>query len=114
MLKKYCENSTLYYNGFFSVPLLPLLGILPKMRILDKNAQIMNIEIVTLDRTGMIFDITKCFAEQGINISKFGVFAVPPKNALYKIRLEVNNLYQFNDLLNLLLCIPNVREILQK
>ena len=101
-------------KNLFSVKLLRFFGILPKARVLDRDAKIMNIEIVTLDRTGMIFDITKCFAEQGINISKFGVFAVPPKNALYKIRLEVQNFNEFSNLFDLLLLIPNVKEILRK
>lgn len=98
----------------FSIRLLSLLGILPRSRVLQKSNRLIDIEIYAEDRPGLIHDITKCFAQRDINIAKFGVFAVPDKGALYKIRLEAKNFDHFSDLYDALLQVPDVLQVLRK
>ena len=74
----------------------------------------MSIEVYAKDRRGLIHDITKCFADRDINIAKFGVFALPPDDALYRIRLEVKNFDDFSNLFDSLLKVPNVKRVLRK
>lgn len=87
---------------------------LPRARILNKEYKTMDIEVYADDRRGLIHDISQCFSERDINISKFGVYATPQKGALYKIRLEVQNFEDFSDVFDAILQVPNVRKILRK
>ncbi|MDD4319033.1 MAG: HD domain-containing protein [Candidatus Peribacteraceae bacterium] len=91
--------------------LLQKLRLLPESRVLNKQASVIDIDIYAVDTPGMIYSISRCFAERGINISKFSVFALPPKDALYQIRLEVETFKQFSDLYDALLQVPNVKTI---
>ncbi len=96
------------------IPLLKWLHLLPRTRILNQDASIIDLEIYSWDQPGMIYNISKCFAERRINISNFSVFAIPPMDALYKIRLEVKNFKQFSDLYDAVLEVPGVKRILRK
>lgn len=96
------------------VQFMNFMHLLPRSRLLDKEARVMEIDVFAVDRQGLIHDITRCFAERKINIAKFGVFAVPPHDALYKIRLEVRNFDEFSDLLDVLLQVPSVKTVLRK
>ena len=93
------------------VRLLQFFRLLPRSRILNRQATVMNIEVRAFDRPGLIHDITKCFADRNINISGFSVFAVPPHDALYKIRLEVASFDDFSNLYDGLLQVPMVHGI---
>ena len=93
--------------------LLKLLGLLPRTRILNKEAKVTDIEVYAADRPGLIYGISKCFADRKINISNFFVYAVPPKGALYKIRLEVKNFEEFSDLYDALLQVPDVEKVVR-
>ncbi|MDD5469990.1 MAG: HD domain-containing protein [Candidatus Peribacteraceae bacterium] len=95
------------------VTLLKFLGLLPKTRILDKEAQVIDIEVYAADRPGLIYGISKCFAERHINIANFFVYAVPPEGALYKIRLEVKNFEEFSALYDALLQVPDVDKVVR-
>ncbi len=96
------------------IRILKFLHLLPRTRVLNKEASLIDLEVYSSDRPGMIFSISKCFAERGINISNFSVFAVPPMDALYKIRLEVKNFKEFSDLYDAVLEVPGVKRILRK
>src|SRR3989339_395468 len=96
------------------IRILKWLHLLPRTRVLNKEASLIDIEIYSQDQPGMIYSISKCFAERSINISNFSVYAIPPLDALYKIRLEVKNFKQFSDLYDTLLEVPGVRRILRK
>ncbi|MBM3227772.1 HD domain-containing protein [Candidatus Peribacteria bacterium] len=96
------------------IRLLKCLGALPRSRVIDKESPIVDIEVYAQDRKGLIHDITGCFTNRDVNIAKFEVFAVPPGDALYKIRLEVPNFEVFSDLYDAVLQVPNVKEVLRK
>lgn len=98
----------------FGIRLMQMLHLLPRQRVLNRKAALFNIEVYALDRKGLIHDITRCFAERDINIAKFGVFAIPPSGALYKIRLEANNFEEFSQLYDSILQVPNVTKVLRK
>ncbi|MDD5739705.1 MAG: HD domain-containing protein [Candidatus Peribacteraceae bacterium] len=98
----------------WTIRILKWLHLLPRTRVLNKEAFLIDLEIYSRDQPGMIYSISKCFAERGINISKFLVFAFPPMDALYKIRLEVKNFQQFSDLYDAILEVPGVKRILRK
>ncbi len=93
---------------------LKFFHLLPRTRFLNADHKIITLEIYALDRKGLIYDITKCISERDINIANFGVYAVPPSDALYKITLEVEKFEEFSDLFDSLLQIPNVKTILRK
>ncbi|MCK5019523.1 MAG: bifunctional (p)ppGpp synthetase/guanosine-3',5'-bis(diphosphate) 3'-pyrophosphohydrolase [Candidatus Peribacteraceae bacterium] len=96
------------------VRILQFFHLLPQSRILNRESKIIDIQIEALDRPGMIFDISRCFLEREINIAQFGVFAVPPRDALYKISLEADDFGQFSDLFDSLLQIPTVKKVIRK
>src|SRR3989338_956902 len=100
--------------SIWTTRILHFFHLLPRSRVLDKEAKVMDIEVYAEDRKGLIHDVTGCFAERDINIAKFEVFAVPPKDALYKIRLEVKNFDTFSDLYDALVQIHNVKQVLRK
>ncbi len=93
---------------------LKFFHLLPRTRFLNADHKIITLEIYALDRKGLIYDITRCISERDINIANFGVYAVPPSDALYKITLEVEKFEEFSDLFDSLLQIPNVKTILRK
>ena len=93
----------------WTIRLLRCFRLLPRSRILDRDAKVMDIEVYAEDRKGMIHDVTGCFADRDINIARFEVYAVPPRDALYKISLEVQNFDVFSDLYEALLQIPSVK-----
>ena len=96
------------------IRLLHFFHLLPRSRVFDKESAIIDIEIYALDRKGLIHDITQCFSDRDINIAKFGVFAVPPADAFYKIRLEAKNFKEFSDLYDALSQVANVQQVLRK
>ncbi len=93
---------------------LQFLNLLPRSRVLNKSASIIDIDIITLDKPGMIYNVSRCFAERNINISKFKAYAFPPHDALYQIRLEVNSSKEYSELYDALLQVPNVKSITRK
>ncbi len=93
---------------------LKFLHLLPRTRVLSTQATIISFEISALDRKGLIYDITKCISERDLNISQFGVYAVPPSDSLYKITVEVQKFEEFSDLFDALLQIPSVKTVLRK
>lgn len=98
----------------WAIQLMKLFHMLPKSRMLNKQASIMGIEVYAEDRRGLIHDVTRCFAQRDINIAKFEVFAVPPRDALYKIRLEAGSFQEFSNLFDALFQVPSVRNVLRK
>ncbi len=98
----------------WTIQCMKFLHLLPRSRVLNKEATLMDIEVYAEDRQGLIHDITECFVERNINIARFGVFAIPPKDALYKIRLETGSFDEFSDLFDALLQVPNVKNVLRK
>jgi len=95
------------------IKLLKFFGMLPRTRILNKEAKTIDIEVYAADRPGLIYGISKCFADRQINIANFFVYAVPPSGALYKIRLEVKNFGEFSDLYDALLQVPDVEKVVR-
>ncbi len=93
--------------------LLKFFKMLPKSQRLSRDAQVLDIEVHALNRKKMIYDITRCFAERDINIVSFAVFAVPPNAALYRIRIEIENMQQLDDLFDTLRQIPMVTKVLR-
>lgn len=96
------------------IRILRFFRLLPRSRVLDRDSKVMDIEVYAEDRKGMIHDVTGCFADRDINIARFEVFAVPPRDALYKISLEVQNFGVFSDLYDALLQIPSVQRVLRQ
>jgi (p)ppGpp synthase/HD superfamily hydrolase len=88
--------------------------LLPRERVLNRDAKIIDLEISAVDRAGLIYDISKCIAERKINISKFQAFAMGSKDALYSIRIEVPNFEEFSELFDTLIQVPSVKSILRK
>ncbi len=108
-----------YKNALIIAPtwtqkVLKMMNLLPRERVINKQATIVDLEIVAEDRKGLIYDITKRIAERDINISQFGVFALPPNDALYKVTLEFAKFDEFSDLYDSFLEIPNVKRVLRK
>ncbi|MBM3231718.1 bifunctional (p)ppGpp synthetase/guanosine-3',5'-bis(diphosphate) 3'-pyrophosphohydrolase [Candidatus Peregrinibacteria bacterium] len=99
-------------HGIF-VRILSALHLLPRSRVLDNKKYLINIAIYAKDRRGLIYDITRCFAQRDINIAKFGVFAYPNGGALYHIRLEAKDFEEFSDLFDALLQVPSVTRVLR-
>ena len=93
--------------------MLKFLRILPRTRILDKEASTIDIEVYAEDRSGLIHDITKCFAIRYINMASFAAYAVPPTGSLYKIRLEIKDFEEFSDLYDAMLQVPSVTRVLR-
>lgn len=93
--------------------LLKFFQLLPRSRVLNAESPIIDLEITVQDRPGMIYDLAKAIAERHFNIARFEAFAVPPRDALYRIRLEVPNFAAFSDLYDALLQIPNVKTIIR-
>ncbi len=91
--------------------MLQFLHLLPRSRVLDKQAALIDIDVYAVDQPGMIYAISKCFAERRINISQFAAYAVPPSDALYKIRLEANDMKQFSELYDAILQSPGIKGI---
>lgn len=91
--------------------LLVFLRLLPRSRVLNKTASVIDIDVYAVDQPGMIYNISKCFADRKINIAKFTVYAVPPHDALYHIRMEMNDFKEFSDLYDALLQVPNIKTI---
>lgn len=96
------------------IRLLTFLHLLPRSRSLGRGTMLIGIEVYAEDRLGLISDISRCIAERKINIARFEVYAVPPKDALYRIRLEVHSFEEFSDLFDALLQVPSVKHILRK
>lgn len=94
--------------------ILRFLGLLPRTRVQDKNALVMKLEVYANDVPGMIYNIAKCFADRHVNIADFTVFAMPPKDALYRIRCEVKNFDEFSQLFDTLVQVPNVKRVVRK
>ena len=111
VLQKY--RDILHSPPSYIVSLLQFFHLLPKSRVLNKEAKIIDIQIEAVDRPGMIYDISRCFVERKINIAKFGVFALPPHDALYKIRLEAEDFQSFSDLFDAILQVPTVKKVIR-
>jgi len=94
--------------------ILKFFRLLPRSRVLNKEADVIDLEIYAEDRQGLIFDITRRIVERKINIAKFSVFAIPPKDALYQMRLEVPHFEEFSKLFDALLQVPSVKTIIRK
>jgi GTP pyrophosphokinase len=94
--------------------LLKFFHLLPRSRVLNRDASIVDLEVVAEDRQGLIYDITRRIAERKINIAKFSVYALPPKDSLYSISIEVQNFKEFSDLFDSLWQIPSVKRVLRK
>lgn len=112
VLERYQE--VLEHSQTWTQKIMTFLHLLPRKRVLNRDAQIIKIEISAQDRPGMIYDITKCVAERDLNIAQFEAFAVPPGDALYKITLEVKDFTEFSDLYDNLIQVPNVKYVLRK
>lgn len=95
------------------IKILKLLGLLSRTRVFNREATIIDIEVYSSDRPGLIYGISQCFADRHINISNFFVYAVPPSGALYKIRLEVKNFEEFSDLYDAILEVPDVEKVVR-
>ncbi|PIR51860.1 hypothetical protein COU77_03420 [Candidatus Peregrinibacteria bacterium CG10_big_fil_rev_8_21_14_0_10_49_16] len=93
--------------------LLKVLNLLPTLRVLNPKATLVQLEVSSEDRPGMVHDITKCFADRGVNMSRFTAYAIPPKDALYKIWLEVDDFEEFSELYDALLQVPSVKAVLR-
>ncbi|MDD5054738.1 MAG: HD domain-containing protein [Candidatus Peribacteraceae bacterium] len=94
--------------------ILRFFRLLPHSRVQDKEAMIMKIDVLANDVPGMIYNVSKCFAERRINIADFKVYAVPPDSALYHIRCEAKSFDEFSDLFDALGQVPNVKRVLRK
>lgn len=94
--------------------LLRFFRLLPHSRVQDMGAMVMKIDVLANDAPGMIYNVSKCFAERRINIAEFKLYAVPPDSALYHIRCEVKSFQEFSDLFDALVQVPNVRQVLRK
>ncbi len=108
-----------YKKILSSTPSLPLrvlqfFHLLPRSRVLNQGTHLIEIEVYALDRQGLIYEITKCFAERDINISLFKVYALPPQDALYTIRLEVKDFEDFSGLYDALLQVPTVKKVVRR
>lgn len=106
-------KGTLILSPTYFQKFLQLLYLLPRIHLLNKEADIVVVEVFAKDRKGLIYDISKCIAERDINIAQFGVYAVPPEDSLYKITLEFEKFQEFSDLYDSLLEIPNVKRVLR-
>lgn len=95
------------------VRLLKLCNLLPRSRILNPTSMVVQLEITSEDRPGMVHDVTRCFAERKVNIAKITAFATPPQDALYKITIEVDDFEKFSELYDALLQVPGVKSVLR-
>ncbi len=98
----------------FLQKVLKFFHLLPRSQTLNKDAKSVSLEIQTEDRPGMIFDLTKCVAMRGMNISSFKAFAIPPRDTLYKFSIEFEHFQDFSSLYDDLLQIPSVKTVLRK
>ena len=98
----------------WKVILLKLFHLLPRMRVLNKDATVMDVEIYAQDRLGLIHDIAQCCVDRNINMSQFSVYATPHGGSFYKMRVEVKNFDQFSDLYDSLVQVPSIRSVLRK
>ncbi|MSR87105.1 HD domain-containing protein [Candidatus Peribacteria bacterium] len=89
-------------------------SLLRRERVLDRSSQLIDIEVYSEDRPSMIYNITRCIAEAKMNIAKFEAFALPPKDAVYKIRLEAQSFEQFSKLYDALLQLQSVNRIVRR
>lgn len=99
---------------FWIIRILSFFRLLPHSRRLSVSAKIIALDVYAKDRPGLIYEITRCFAEREINIASFGVFAVPPTTALYKIKLELSDFTLFSELFDALSQVAGVYNILRK
>ncbi len=107
-------KSLLLHTPSWFIRILKFFSLLPKARVLNKEASIIDIDVMAEDRQGLIYDITKCIAERKMNIAKFSVYAVPPRDALYRIRLEVANFHEFSQLYDAILQVASVKSIVRR
>lgn len=98
----------------FSIRALSFFGLLPRTRVLNKESTLIRLKIQTGDPPGMIYDISKCFAEKGISTSNVSVFALPGGDNLYKLTAEIEDLALFSELFDSLLAVPNVKKVLRR
>ena len=98
----------------WAVTLLKFFHLLPRTRVLNKDATIMDIEIYAQDRSGLIHDIAQCCIDRHINMSQFSAFATPRGGSLYKMRVEVKNFAEFSDLYDSLVQVPSIRSVLRR
>ena len=96
------------------INVLKFFHLLSRTRVLDKEASVIQLEVHSEDRPGMIYDLSRCFSERNINMSSFRAYAIPPKDALYRIEAEVKNFDELSELFDALLSLPNVNEVLRK
>jgi guanosine-3',5'-bis(diphosphate) 3'-pyrophosphohydrolase len=109
-----CIVDTLAERTIWIGGIARFLGLLPRSRVVDAKAQVMDIRVYGHDRTGLIYDITRCFAMRNVNIAGFGVHALPAGGALYSIHFEVPSFDVFSDLYDDILNVEGVREIVRQ
>jgi GTP diphosphokinase / guanosine-3',5'-bis(diphosphate) 3'-diphosphatase len=90
------------------------LRLLPSSSVLAPKRSNVRLEIFSDNRPGMVHDITRCFVDRNISISKFVAYSVPPNGALYKIHMEIDDFETFSDLYDALLLVPSVKRVLRK
>ncbi len=90
---------------------LKLFLLMPRSRQLHSDTHMVTLELRAVDRKGLIYDISRCIAERDINIADFRVYALPPKDALYRMRVEFDKFHDYSNLFDSLLEIPSVKEV---
>lgn len=90
------------------------LGILPKVRVSNDQAMVMKIAVYAQDRTGFIYDLTRCFAERQVNIASFSVDALPAGRGLYTVRFEVDDFAHFSSLYDSIMGVRGVQKVVRK
>lgn len=91
--------------------LLKCFGIMPRSRKLYAETHAVRLELTAEDRKGLIYDISRCIAERDINIADFRVYALPPKDAMYRMTLEFDKFSDYSNLFDSLLELPSVKAV---
>ncbi len=90
------------------------LGFLPKERVSNTKSLVIKIAVYAQDRTGFLYDLTRCFAEQRVNIASLAIHALPAGRGLYSISLEVENFAQFSNLYDSIMGVQGVQKVVRK
>ncbi|OGJ55035.1 hypothetical protein A3D11_02280 [Candidatus Peribacteria bacterium RIFCSPHIGHO2_02_FULL_49_16] len=107
----YTYDRILKHPPTWATRFLALLIVRPHVLVLHARSTMLQLDISSDDRPGIVHEITRCFADRNINMSSFTAYSLPKKGGLYKIWLSMDDFEQFSDLFDALLQVPGVKKV---
>ncbi len=98
---------------YFCRELFKALHVIPSIQVHDRSAPVEHIQLLAKDRSGLIHDLTRCFAARNIHIDRFLVYAIPPSGtyAVYDFLFELHSKEESEYVLAELERVPNVIQV---